>query len=94
MINFDPDSIFESAEDVYSYVIARDKGICQITGKPFQQIHHIIPRSQGGKNIANNLICLTADAHMLVHKDTKKWETKLFCIVTNNNSRFQKEIKL
>ena len=31
------------------------------------QIHHIIPRGQGGTNHPHNLICLCADCHALAH---------------------------
>ena len=31
------------------------------------QIHHIIPRGQGGTNHPHNLICLCADCHDLAH---------------------------
>ena len=48
-------------------VYERDKHICKSCGKyPSSQVHHIIPRSEGGKDDLNNLITLCGRCHMLV----------------------------
>jgi len=51
-------------------------------GKPncYSEIHHIIPRSEGGDNTDNNLVTLTAREHFIAHK-------LLYIIDPNNNSR-------
>lgn len=33
----------------------------------YLQIHHVIPRGEGGPNTEHNLICLCADCHGLAH---------------------------
>ena len=46
------------------------KGRCAITNRPLQEdleLHHIIPRSQGGKDTYKNLMLLSSDVHKLLH---------------------------
>jgi hypothetical protein len=53
-------------------ILSRDKYQCQRCGKKCNaeklEVHHIIPRSQGGKDIADNLITLCKYCH-----DREKW---------------------
>ncbi len=46
------------------------KGRCAITNRPLQEdleLHHITPRSQGGKDTYKNLMLLSSDVHKLLH---------------------------
>ena len=41
----------------------------------FLQIHHVVPRGQGGTNSPHNLICLCSDCHALAHgTNLRDWE--------------------
>lgn len=67
LIDFDPDERFvEITEELWQYVHTRDNGICQICALKGTQAHHIIYRSQGGANCANNLILLCLPCHHTV----------------------------
>ena len=50
-------------EELWNYVYERDNGLCQICGKAGTEIHHIIFKSHGGNNFANNLILLCYYCH-------------------------------
>ena len=50
-------------EELYSYVISRDNGLCQICGKAGEHVHHIEYKSHQGKNCGRNLITLCMDCH-------------------------------
>jgi hypothetical protein len=62
-------------ENVKSYVRARDKHTCQLCkGKsqdPRLECHHLIPRTEGGTNIPQNLIVLCKTCHDQVHDGSK-----------------------
>lgn len=65
---FDPNEEFEGfPEELWQYVYTRDNGICQITGGGGSQEHHILHKSHGGKNCANNLILLSKRGHDIQH---------------------------
>ena len=50
-----------------STVLARDALTCQACGySPAGQVHHILPRSQHGKDRLENLITLCGRCHMIV----------------------------
>lgn len=61
-------------------VLRRDNHCCQVCGKEHSgQVHHVIPRSQGGTNDFDNLITLCGKCHMLISPVpewliTKLWE--------------------
>jgi len=69
-------------QNIRTYVLHRDKYTCQLCGKknvPFQ-LHHIVPRSQNGKEHPDNLITLCSDCHVRVHSDAqllKKLQRKI-----------------
>lgn len=44
-------------------VRARDDDRCILCMKPYQEIHHIVPRSAGGTNDLDNLCCLCWECH-------------------------------
>ena len=54
-------------------VFKRDNYICQITGEPAVDTHHILFKSLGGNNTAYNLISLSRYMHEQVHKNGKEW---------------------
>jgi len=52
-------------------VLARDRHRCQAPGcgrTRFLEVHHIVPRSRGGSNRAENLVTLCAACHRLRHE--------------------------
>lgn len=54
---------------LYTKVYNRDNGLCGC-GKwvePGTPPHHIIPRSQGGEDIEDNLITICFDCHDQIH---------------------------
>jgi len=60
-------------QNIRAYVLHRDKYTCQLCAKknvPFQ-LHHVVPRSQNGKDHPDNLITLCPECHVKVHTDTK-----------------------
>lgn len=49
-------------------IYRRDGFMCALCGSGrYLQIHHLIPRGEGGKNTPHNLITLCSDCHALVH---------------------------
>lgn len=75
-------------ENASAYVRARDEYTCQICkdkkGKnalPGKiQVHHIVPRENGGSDIPSNLICLCPEHHQKVHNN-------------HNNNKLFKELQ-
>jgi hypothetical protein len=60
-------------ENMRSYLMAREKGRCQLCGKPFlkgqtSHIHHCKQRSETGSNRAKNLAILHEKCHKKLHK--------------------------
>ena len=54
-------------KDIRFRVLDRDNYQCQVCDKtPSAQVHHIIPRSKGGRDELSNLITLCDKCHMLV----------------------------
>jgi hypothetical protein len=52
-------------------VIHRDGGRCTVPGcrsARFIEVHHIVPRSQGGSHHASNLVCLCDGHHKALHE--------------------------
>lgn len=71
-------------------VLARDKGICRIYGTKAVEVHHILPRSRGGKDTPDNLIAVSRKAHADIHghvvklrwtDDTNRQKTLRFEVV-------------
>ena len=60
--------------DIRRQVADRDKGRCRFCGTAVNvQAHHIVYRSQGGKDLVDNLISLCLEHHALVHSDKRTW---------------------
>jgi hypothetical protein len=52
-------------------VLARDQHRCRVPGcthATFVDVHHIVPRSEGGRNAAENLLTLCSGHHRAVHR--------------------------
>ncbi|MFX1533877.1 MAG: RNA-guided endonuclease IscB [Promethearchaeota archaeon] len=67
-------------ENIKSYVRARDKHTCQLCkGKSKDkrlECHHLVPRTDGGTDIPDNLITLCKSCHTQVHNGSKKLSTR------------------
>jgi ribosomal protein S27AE len=67
--------------EIRQEVLRRDNRICQVCGKEYSgQVHHIIPRSKGGKNELSNLITLCGKCHMVISPVPAWLITKLWQI--------------
>jgi 5-methylcytosine-specific restriction endonuclease McrA len=53
--------------EVRLVVLARDKGQCRIYGGKATDVHHLLPRSRGGKDEPGNLIAVSRRAHQDIH---------------------------
>ncbi|MFT3694136.1 MAG: HNH endonuclease signature motif containing protein [Kofleriaceae bacterium] len=54
-------------------VVQRDRGKCVVAGcrsQRFVDIHHIVPRAEGGGHTADNLVLLCFAHHQMLHKGT------------------------
>jgi 5-methylcytosine-specific restriction endonuclease McrA len=52
---------------VSAVVRKRDGGKCRACGKPGTEVHHIVYRSHGGKDVASNLILTCMRCHRAIH---------------------------
>ena len=90
-------------QNMRSFLMAREKGKCQICNKDFKNkpshIHHIKPRSKGGNNRPNNLAILHEKCHDSLHEkhlenklksNTKNYKQSTFMSIINK--RFFKDI--
>lgn len=66
-------------EDKQEYKLALKtwNNSCAICGMNTVELHHIIYRSHGGKNVKENIIPLCKLHHMLVHSNEKYWVDNL-----------------
>ena len=60
-------------QNIRAYVLYRDKYMCQLCGKKNVQfqLHHVVPKSQNGKDHPDNLITLCPECHVKVHNDAQ-----------------------
>ena len=69
----------ESLEAFRREVLQRDAYVCQYDdcGHWTSIVHHILPRSRGGKHVADNGVALCAEHHRQIHDHTvddwRKW---------------------
>ena len=64
---------------------------CPMCGGPARgSYHHIIPRAEGGKEGAGNLVNLCGTCHNRVEEDPKLWARFLRCYSTRQVRRFRK----
>ncbi|CAN1599674.1 5-methylcytosine-specific restriction enzyme A [Pseudomonas mediterranea] len=75
--------------DVRAIVLARSKGICELTMTPgfrmanggtYLETHHIIPLCEGGSDTVENVIALSADAHRQAHYALNGDELRQRCL--------------
>jgi 5-methylcytosine-specific restriction endonuclease McrA len=96
MGNLDPNFEYpEVTKDLRDYVFTRDNGLCQLCGKEGDHTHHIIFKSLGGKNTANNLIILCGIHHTGnegVHGKLGNMKSLLQDKVARNEERFRKKL--
>lgn len=59
-------------------IIERDNGLCVKCGATYQEIHHVVFRSQGGRGTFENGVCICNSCHVLVHKhdNMRRWFEK------------------
>ena len=50
-------------EKLRPFIVKRDKGHCILCGAPYQEMHHIVYRSAGGKSTKENMCCLCWHCH-------------------------------
>lgn len=61
----------------------RDGHVCRFCGRQrlLMECHHIYYRSQGGPDVAHNLILLCEEHHALVHSKKKVWQPVLLAVI-------------
>ncbi|WP_146050685.1 HNH endonuclease signature motif containing protein [Pseudomonas syringae] len=73
---------------VRALVLARSKGLCELTSLPgfkmanggvYLETHHIVPLSEGGPDVVENVIALSADAHRRAHHAVGRDELRQQC---------------
>jgi len=71
-IDFDPKGSREPEKRSWSWMKRlcelRDDGQCRLCGKMAHEVHHIIPRKDGGTHNLKNLICLCGKCHLETFK--------------------------
>ena len=50
------------------HIRERDGERCVLCGRPGREVHHIIPRAQGGLGSADNGVCLDSTCHHQAHR--------------------------
>lgn len=91
--DFDPEQCFpKMVEELYEYVHARDDGLCLKCGNPGGPPHHVIYKSQGGKNKANNLATLCAKCHDEIHNKKDTVRELLLQKIKESESRFKQRL--
>ncbi len=56
-------------------VLARDRGRCRVCGRRrYVDIHHLVPRSQGGAHSRANTLCACSQCHAAMHEGTLRAE--------------------
>ncbi len=65
--SFIVDEFLTKWKEIRLLVLKRDERQCKLCGKKNSaQVHHIVPKSKGGKNEFTNLIMLCGRCHMLL----------------------------
>lgn len=73
--------------EIADYIYARDNGLCQQCSKKGSEIHHIVFRSQGGKDSPHNLILLCNICHDKLHRGKYKTTKHYLRVKAINNHR-------
>ena len=58
----------KSYRNSHEYVYERQNGVCPLCGAPIEHYHHIIPRSQGGSDLPENILGVCMKCHERIHK--------------------------
>ena len=58
----------KSYRNSHEYVYERQNGVCPLCGAPIEHYHHIIPRSQGGSDLPENILGGCMKCHERIHK--------------------------
>ncbi len=73
-------------------VLKRDDYMCaycrcgaRVSGNPLHP-HHVLYKSEGGKNLIENLITLCAKHHNMVHSSKRRWQPVLLAYVARIES--------
>gem|GEM_PF-3450487 len=75
-------------------ILRRDKRVCQVCKrKGAGQIHHIIPKSKGGKDTEENLITLCGPCHLLLSPIPLRVLEKILRLPRDEIRRRQREVK-
>ena len=83
----------EITRELAEYVYARDGDLCQVTGERGGVLHHVLFKSQGGKNCANNLVLLSTRGHLIQHgliKGTAVSVKVLRALIKTNEERLKR----
>src|SRR5688500_13770997 len=48
-------------------VLARDKGRCRVCDMKAYDVHHLLPRSRGGRDVESNLVSVCRLCHTDIH---------------------------
>lgn len=52
-------------------IYERDEGLCRQCGAPAQEIHHVRFRSQNGRGVVSNGICVCHRCHRMIHNNPR-----------------------
>jgi len=52
-------------------VYERENGSCQNCGGRGSEVHHVVPRSRGGRGVISNALLLCDNCHRLIHKENE-----------------------
>lgn len=62
---------------VKDYIYAMQNGRCACCGRPIEHYHHIVPRSEGGSDVPENIVGLCKDCHDRIHKGDEETKARL-----------------
>jgi len=85
----------EITKELRNYVLTRDNDLCQMCGMQGDHTHHVIYKSLGGKNSANNLITLCETHHTGnegVHGKLGNMKALLQDKIEKNEQRLRKKL--
>lgn len=81
---------YERDQRVIAHAEKRANGICELSnqpapfaredGSPFLEVHHIIPLSEGGEDVTNNVAALSPNCHREAHYGNRKKEIRKFLL--------------
>jgi 5-methylcytosine-specific restriction endonuclease McrA len=55
------------SENLRDYVAERDSYTCILCSRPGSDLHHVKPRSQGGRDVIWNLVSVCRVHHLILH---------------------------